>query len=269
MKKTLNTLAKIGYIKIVSLVFALSVIFGPVAFADIGNNSFDAWDNAVFQKGVYDIRSYNHVSTGNLVLSTTVLLTGCLTEVCGTQEVGAIPKAGDIMVAMMETPPASGLAYMGSIYDNLNIVKPALAQEGIGYQVLQPILPLWRAMRNLAYMAFIIVFIVIGLSIMFRVRLSPQTTISIQSALPGIIVALLFVTFSYAIAGLLIDLSYVLFYVIVWALQIGSEGVITPDQAQAAIDDYTSGSIWSTVTAVAGQGVGAILKIVGGLIPGI
>jgi len=45
--------------------------------------------------------------------------------------------------------------------------------------------------------------------IMFRVRISPQTVITVQSALPKIIFTLILITFSYAIAGFLIDLMYV------------------------------------------------------------
>src|SRR5258708_14361646 len=45
--------------------------------------------------------------------------------------------------------------------------------------------------------------------IMFRVKISPQVVVSVQSALPKIAIALVLVTFSYAIAGFLIDIMYV------------------------------------------------------------
>jgi len=44
---------------------------------------------------------------------------------------------------------------------------------------------------------------------MFRVKISPQTIITVQSALPKIIIALILISFSYAIAGLAIDIMYV------------------------------------------------------------
>jgi hypothetical protein len=45
--------------------------------------------------------------------------------------------------------------------------------------------------------------------IMFRAKLNPQTVISVENALPKIVVALLLITFSFAIAGFLIDLMYI------------------------------------------------------------
>jgi hypothetical protein len=46
--------------------------------------------------------------------------------------------------------------------------------------------------------------------IMFRVKISPQLVISVQSALPKVVVALLLTTFSYAISGFMIDLMYLI-----------------------------------------------------------
>ena len=45
---------------------------------------------------------------------------------------------------------------------------------------------------------------------MFRAKINPQTVVTIQSAIPKAVVALILVTFSYAIAGLMIDLMYLL-----------------------------------------------------------
>jgi hypothetical protein len=49
----------------------------------------------------------------------------------------------------------------------------------------------------------------IGIMIMLRVKISQQAVLTIQSAIPKLITSLILVTFSYAIVGLLIDLSYV------------------------------------------------------------
>jgi hypothetical protein len=50
---------------------------------------------------------------------------------------------------------------------------------------------------------------------MFRVKLNPQAAISIQNAIPRLVITLILITFSYAIAGLLIDLTYVLSSILV------------------------------------------------------
>ena len=54
-----------------------------------------------------------------------------------------------------------------------------------------------------------------GFAIMFRVKINAQTVISIQTLLPKIIALLLLITFSYAIVGLMIDLMYLVFYIII------------------------------------------------------
>ena len=106
--------------------------------------------------------------------------------------------------------PLSGIGYIKNKIDNFSLVPIAHAQTaGFGFNMLQPIQSMWVAIRNFAYALFVIAAIVLSFMIMFRVKLSPQTVISVQSALPKIIIALILVTFSYAIAGFLVDLMYV------------------------------------------------------------
>jgi len=131
---------------------------------------------------------------------------------------GAIGGITNLIAAVYANPPASSVEYLADLGRNLGIVKPAYAQTGVGFQGLRPILPLWKAFRNIAYLFFTIIFVVIGFAIMFRVKLNPQTVISIQNAIPRIVLALILVTFSYAIAGLLIDLSYIITAIVIGAL---------------------------------------------------
>lgn len=89
-------------------------------------------------------------------------------------------------------------------------VQPAYAQgTGFGFQSISAVLPIWRAFRNITYLVFVLVFVLYGFMIMFRVKINPQTTANIQSILPKIAIVLLTITFSYAIVGLMIDLTYV------------------------------------------------------------
>jgi|GEM_PF-1222212 len=112
-----------------------------------------------------------------------------------------------------QTPPASGETYIADVMKDLQIgvAQPAYAQ-GIGFSALNPILSVWKTMRNIAYFFFIILFVFIGFMIMFRQKIGGQTVVTAQQAIPKIIVALLLVTFSYAIAGLLIDIMYLVMY---------------------------------------------------------
>lgn len=108
------------------------------------------------------------------------------------------------MIAALNTPPASGIEYIAQVKDSF-LGKPAYAQ-GVGFQGLQFLLPLWRGFRNAVYVLASIIFVVIGIMIMLRVKISPQAVVTVQSAIPQLITTLILVTFSYAIAGLVIDI---------------------------------------------------------------
>jgi hypothetical protein len=127
----------------------------------------------------------------------------------GKTNQGAIGMLADMTGSLFTHPPASSVDYLAYLGRNLGI-SPAYAQGvGIGFQGLEPLIDIWKGFRNVAYFIFIIIFVLVGFAIMFRVRLNPQTVVSIQSALPKIVLTLLLITFSYAIGGLLIDLIYV------------------------------------------------------------
>ena len=109
--------------------------------------------------------------------------------------------------ALYDHPPASFSYFAYDVLQNAGFVPKAYAQ-GIGFSGLGPIFPIWKTFRNISYMFILVILIVVGFMIMFRAKINPQTVISIQNALPNLIVTLLLITFSYAIAGLLIDLMY-------------------------------------------------------------
>ena len=119
----------------------------------------------------------------------------------------ALESASSLIATLYTNPPASSTYYLADLGQRLNIVQPAYAQ-GIGFSGLRPLLPLWRASRNIAYIFFILIFIITGFAIMFRAKIDPQTVVTVQAAIPKVIIALILVTFSYAIAGLMIDLMY-------------------------------------------------------------
>lgn len=111
---------------------------------------------------------------------------------------------------VFEDRPLSAVTYAKEKLRNFNLIPEAKAQSaGFGFAVLEPVLDMWRASRNMAYALFIIAVVALAFMIMFRVKISPQVVITVQSALPKIALALILITFSYAIAGLLVDLMYV------------------------------------------------------------
>ncbi len=73
---------------------------------------------------------------------------------------------------------------------------------------------IWSFTRNIAYLGFVIIMIVVGFMIMFRNKLGGQTLVTLGNTLPRIVVSLVLVTFSFAIAGIIIDIAGVMMSVI-------------------------------------------------------
>lgn len=94
-------------------------------------------------------------------------------------------------------------------YDSSSTSIYAVGGHLSGYEELQlsGADVLWSRVRNIAYVMFVLIMIVIGFMIMFRSKIGGQTMVTIGNAIPNIIIALVLVTFSFAIAGLIIDLG--------------------------------------------------------------
>ena len=117
------------------------------------------------------------------------------------------------------SPPVSTSYYLASLGKNLgiDIVPTAYAAngQGIGFGAFYSVLKLWRVMANIAYGLLAIVFVIIGFLIMFRSKLNSQAEITIQTALPRLVVTMILIAFSYPIAGLLVDFMYLIIYAFV------------------------------------------------------
>jgi len=130
---------------------------------------------------------------------------------------------------LLKDRPLSGITYVKNILRKYTQIPEAKAQSpGFGFNALDPILPIWKASRNVAYSIFVLTVLALSFMIMFRVKISPQVVIAAQSALPKVIIASLLVTFSYAIAGFLIDLMYVSFGLISLFMQQVFVGLESP-----------------------------------------
>ncbi len=133
---------------------------------------------------------------------------------------GAVQKMFSLVNNMaLNEPPVSSGYYLADLGKNLgfNLVPETYAQEtnsvlGIGFSAFAAVLKLWRAFADIAFGLMAIIFLVIGFLIMFRSKLSAQTEITIQSALPRLAVTIFLIAFSYPIAGFMIDLMYLVIY---------------------------------------------------------
>ena len=128
------------------------------------------------------------------------------------QQLGGVVGAASGMVSSLYTPTTSSVGYMHYVAQNFGITKKAYAATD-GFQALWPVLDLWRLVRNIAYFVLILVFIFIGIGVMLRINIDPRTVMTIQNQLPRIIMGILLITFSYAIAAVMIDMMWVSTYV--------------------------------------------------------
>lgn len=138
------------------------------------------------------------------------------------------------------------------------------------------IVDLWSLARNVAYMFFVVVFIVAGFMIMFRHKLGGQTMVTVYNSLPNIIVGLILVTFSFALVGLLIDFGAVLIRVIDGVL--GVDGTVDSTspigvwQAYSGnIIDYSISRLFTLellplMLAFLGSGIGALAGLLGAFV---
>ncbi len=142
----------------------------------------------------------------------------------------ALGQVSHLIAMPYANPPASGIQYIASLKNNFAFTSKAYAAPGdellLGYNGLLPIQPLWTMFRNIAYLGFVLMFIIIGFMIMLRVKLDPRTVVTVQQAIPSIIIGLILVTFSYAIVGFMIDLMF-LFIALMVQIFI-SQGVLKP-----------------------------------------
>ena len=125
---------------------------------------------------------------------------------------GAVGVMGGLIAATFNPPTHSG-DYFRYLSQHFGITKPTYAiGPKSGFESLNPIMPIWTVFRNIAYLVFVIVFVLIGLAIMLRVKIDPRTVMTIENQIPKMIIGLILVTFSFAIAGFLIDFMWVLSY---------------------------------------------------------
>ncbi|MBU2592743.1 MAG: hypothetical protein ABH867_00085 [Patescibacteria group bacterium] len=275
-------------LKRIAIIFSLLLVVfsGAAFFAKKAEASltFQEWIDDT-EMGEGNMEQWQDEGWGNDIFSLTSIFIGKdLTLLQGKEPgktfanaKGALPSTIKL-IGQLYKPPASGTLYLADTLQRIG-GKQAYAQ-GIGFVGLQPILPIWRGFRNVTYAILTIVFVVIGVAIMFRTKVSPQAVITVQNALPKVIGALLLITFSYAIAGFMIDITYLVLALVIRLLM--SAGLSLPggqsfqDLVNFNMIDALQlvlGSIpWITVEALAAVLGAIIFGLLGGLIgnlPGI
>ena len=135
------------------------------------------------------------------------------------------------------------------------------------------IVGLWTQVRNIAYVFFIVIFIIVGFMIMFRSKIGGQTLITLGNSLPNVILALIGVTFSFAIAGLIIDLGGIIMAILadIFGGTSSFENLVTLESFGSIFGTFGNifelglgGNGWLGIFGGVSIGVGALIAVLGG-----
>ncbi len=153
-------------------------------------------------------------------------------------------------------PPASGIHWAIAGLENAGFIPKTYAAQGVGFAALSGFKPIWILFRNFVMMVMVLIVITIGFMIMFRSKINPQTVISIENSLPKIVIALLLITFSFAIAGFMIDVMYILMGMVVALLKTNNQFTMLEPQ------DFMRGNVnlWQYLSPF-GNNFGKIIQV--------
>lgn len=229
--------------------------FNPMPGAeDFGNIVSDKANNGQMSKEVYTVNTQ-----ASYLNSATCMIAGCSEEPDSLFYYGnsAIASIGTVVTAMYANPPADLALWIKDAGQSLGFMPHEVNAQGIGFSGLSPLLPIWKAFRNIAYALLAIVMVVIGFMVMFRKKIDPKTVVTVQNALPKIVLTLILITFSYAIVGLMIDLMYLVIALVASLLIPVSNGALGADTATK----YMNGGVWNLFAMVFGGGLSAVRNI--------
>ncbi len=110
---------------------------------------------------------------------------------------------------VQQGPPDMHLAQFAKdkLADNI-FSTTAYAKTGASY--FDPVIVIWRLMRNIAYVLMVLILVGMGFMVMLRSKIDPRTTMTVSAALPRLAMSLILIAFSYPIAGIIVDIGRLL-----------------------------------------------------------
>lgn len=153
------------------------------------------------------------------------LMIGVDDTVCDFDTVSVASRNGGSMASVatslyhtvQEPPPVNLAMYFRDYARRIPVVKDtAFAQSRYSYVLGETlILDIWKKTRNVAYGIMSVALLVVGMMIMTRKKISPQVMVTVQSALPRIIISLVLITFSFPIGAVITSLTIPLMSIVI------------------------------------------------------
>lgn len=145
-----------------------------------------------------------------------------------TDESGLIGGVGYLIAEMINNKPAAASEYVAYLGRSSRFTGQQAYAQGLGFGALNPILGTWVAFREVAYMLLIVMSIISGFLILIRHKISGQVAVTVQTILPRIVITLILITFSYPIAGLMVE---IMFLAIAFVVNIFDGTIFVPNAA--------------------------------------
>lgn len=186
-----------------------------------------------------------------------VAATGDLQKCVGGSAAGYV---GQVIASTFSQQPADFGLWLADTGHSLGFLPKPVYAQGIGFSGLQLLLPVWKAFRNIAYLLMAVVMITIGFLIMFRKKIDPKTVVTAQNAIPRVIIALILITFSYAIVGILIDVMYLVLF---FFIALFRSTTLLQDPSAQSLTGYLAQITGQNKTAEALYGQGSLMAIFG------
>ena len=191
-----------------------------------------------------DIKQQNYtvLNTSSSLNSWICILRGC-TDKPGhvfNYQNSTLAQLGSTMAFFYTSPPANLALFFQDSGESLGLIPKSTYAQGTGYNGLRPLLTAWKGFRNMAYAIIAFFMIVIGFMVMFRKKIDPKTVVTVQNALPRLVITLLLITFSYAIVGFLIDIMYLVIYLSIFIISVSFPNV---DNAATLQSNYVNGGM--------------------------
>lgn len=128
---------------------------------------------------------------------------------------GLLGVANNLLASAYAYPPASlSYSYYQSFSQLFSAPQAHAASGGLGLTALSAFAFFWSLNRNITYCFIIICLSIIGLMTIFRHKIETNFVIQLDKVILRTVLVIVMITFSYAIAGLLIDLMYLLLLMI-------------------------------------------------------
>jgi len=126
----------------------------------------------------------------------------------GSGSVLAIATVMGNAIQQKDVLPVNLALFFRDEVKNVPIVGNRVYAAGAKYDIpLETmVLELWKLARNAAYAVLSIVMIIIGMMIMVRKKVNPQLVVTIENAIPRVVLGVFLITFSYPIGATFIAL---------------------------------------------------------------